>query len=359
MRWGVLATFLLTTASPAFAAEISIGGGAITLTGLIGPDDAETFKLKAQVFPGKATAILNSPGGNLLAALAIGEFVRLRGWSTYVSDECDSACALLWLGGAQRWMTPNAKIGFHAASLDGQETGLGNAVLGAYLNRIGLSREAVTYATQAGPVNITYLTPDEAKHLGIEVSVVGPEGSGHVKPPGHFASVPKAGAGQTSNPDPKAGRLQAESEASFLVRYLFANTSNNAQTLAAIYWGNIIYHGKTASVANILADKQRFFEMWPSRSYTIRSMTPARCVGDDGIIVECQVSGIVDWEASSPTKKSVGAATFEYALRPWPLGSWSIGEGGQVGLRIAAENETILSQQVVDLAPRVPAKLGK
>jgi hypothetical protein len=360
MARGVLAALLLTAGLPVYAAEITAGGTAITLNGLIGSDDAETFKVKAQLFPGKATAILNSPGGNLLAALAIGEFIRLRGWSTYVSDECDSACALIWLGGTQRLMTSDAKIGFHAASVNGQQTGSGNAVLGAYLKRIGLSDEAVIYATQAGPDNIIYLTPSEAKRVGIEVSVLGREGGGPGKPPpGQWAFVPKAATKQTQPPDAKAGLLQAENEASFLIRYLFANTSNNAQTLAAIYWGNILYHGKMTSIVDILSDKQRFFETWPTRSYTIRSMTPARCAGDDGIIVECQVSGIVDWEASSLAKKSTGAATFEYVLRPWPLGSWSVTEGGQVGLRISAEDGKFLSRQVVDLAARAPTKPGK
>jgi hypothetical protein len=360
MRRGILATFLLAAALPAHAAEIIVGGTTITLNGLIGPDDAEAFKVKAHLFPGKATATLSSPGGNLLAAFAIGEFIRLRGWNTYVSDECNSACALIWLGGAQRLMTPDAKIGFHAASVNGQETGLGNAALGAYLNRIGLSREAVIYATQAGPDNITYLTPSEAKRVGIEVSVVGPEGGGPIKAPSEqWAFASKATTKQTHASDPKAGRLQAENEASFLVRYLFADASNNARTLTAIYWGNIIYHGTMTSVVDILADKQRFFETWPARSYTIRSMAPAHCVGDDGIIVECQVSGIVDWEASSPTKKSTGAATFEYVLRPWPLGSWSTIEGGQVGLRIAAENGKVLSHHIIDSVTRAPAKPGK
>jgi hypothetical protein len=346
LKRGILAILLLTTALPSYAAEIITGRTTITLSGLIGPDDAETFKVKAGLFPGKATAILNSPGGNLLAALAVGEFIRLRGWSTYVSDECDSACALIWLGGSPRMMTTDAKIGFHAASINGQETGVGNAALGAYLNRLGLSYEAVIYATKTGPNSITYLTPGEAKRVGIQVSVVSPERDGALKPaPGQSAA-----ARQTHAPDPKAARLQAESETSFLVRYLFSNSSNNAKTLTSAYWDNPVYYGRMTSIVNILADKQRFFEMWPARSYTIRSMTPARCAGENGIIVECQVSGIVDWEASNSTKKSVGSATFEYVLSPWPLGSWSVSEGGQVGLRIAAENGKILSKQVIELA---------
>jgi ATP-dependent protease ClpP protease subunit len=348
MKRGILAILLLAGASPGCAAEITAGGSAITMSGLIGPDDAEAFKTKAQSFQGKATVILNGPGGNLLAALAIGEFVRLRGWSTYVSGECDSACALIWLGGSPRIMTPDAKVGFHGASVNGQGTGVGNAALGAYLNRIGLSYEAVRYATKAGPDDITYLTPDEAKRVGIEVRVTSAEADGPGRPAfGQLAVAPRPTARIT---DPNAARLQAEGEASFLVRYLFSNTSNNARTLASAYWDNAVYNGQMISVVDILADKQRFFETWPSRSYTIRSMTPAHCTGDGGVITECRVSGIVDWEASNTARKLVGSATFEYVLTPWPLGSWSISEGGQAGLRIAAESRKVFSSQVVELA---------
>lgn len=356
MNRALLLALFLTTAFPACGAEITADGATITLGGLIGPDDDETFKVQTRLFPGKATVVLSSPGGNLLAAFAIGEFIRLRGWSTYVSDECDSACALIWLAGAPRLMTANARIGFHSASVNGQETGLGNAALGAYLARIGMSRETTAYATKAGPHSITYLTPGDAKRIGVEVSVVAPD-SGPAA--GQPAPGPKAAARQTR--DPTAARAQAENEASFLVQYLFANTSNNAKTLTSAYWDNTMYYGKMTPVVNILADKQRFFEMWPARSYTVRSMRPAHCRGDNGIIVECHVSGIVDWEASSPARKSVGSATFEYVLTPWPLGSWSISEGGQVGLRIAAENWKVLNSQTIDLAEqgaRKPKEIG-
>jgi hypothetical protein len=39
MRWGVLAALLLATTSPAYSADITIGGSTITLSDLIGPDD--------------------------------------------------------------------------------------------------------------------------------------------------------------------------------------------------------------------------------------------------------------------------------------------------------------------------------
>jgi hypothetical protein len=112
---------LATTALPSSAAQIEVHGGtSITIDGKIEHGDFETFKVKTSPL-GKAVVVLASPGGNLLAGIQIGEMIRLRGWSTYVPSACASACALAWLGGTQRFMTPIARIGFHAASLDGQE----------------------------------------------------------------------------------------------------------------------------------------------------------------------------------------------------------------------------------------------
>jgi hypothetical protein len=48
-------------------------------------------------------------------------------------------------------MTSQAKIGFHAASLGGQEKGRGNVLVGAYMNRLGLGYGAIGWATDAAP----------------------------------------------------------------------------------------------------------------------------------------------------------------------------------------------------------------
>jgi hypothetical protein len=59
---------------------------------------------------------------------------------------------------------------------------------------------------------------------------------------------------------------------------------------------------------------------------------------------ECSVTGVVDWEAYSQTKRSVGYANFEYILRLRPPGDSSADDK----LRIASENGRVLQQQVTD-----------
>jgi hypothetical protein len=79
---------------------------------------------------------------------------------------------MAWLGGTQRFMGLDSRIGLHLASnaKSAQGTGVANALLGAYLNRVGLPYSTVVYITQSVPQSITWLSLADAKRLGIEVS---------------------------------------------------------------------------------------------------------------------------------------------------------------------------------------------
>jgi hypothetical protein len=71
-------------------------------------------------------------------------------------------------------MTPTAHIGLHQAyNSTGQADGLGNAIIGSYLTRLGLSYSAIAYATVASPQDVKWLTIDDAKRVGIQVIVLG------------------------------------------------------------------------------------------------------------------------------------------------------------------------------------------
>ncbi len=170
------ATVVLTLSVSGQAADINVYPWgqlqALSIEGEIGANDFEVFKLKATSLVGRVVVFPRGPGGNLIAALQIGEFIRLKGWGTFVYGECESACAAIWLAGVPRMMMFNARIGFHAASINGQEKGNGNALFGAYMTRLGLGYEAVSWATSASPTEIAYLTPTKAKELGIDVNVI-------------------------------------------------------------------------------------------------------------------------------------------------------------------------------------------
>src|SRR5262245_7481810 len=177
-RWiAVLALGLLVFAPQSgLSADIAVdpedaaGLAGILVRGTLNEGDAARFREKAAPLS-KALVILDGPGGNLLAGLQIGEMIRMKGFATGVVGTCASACALAWLGGTTRFMTRQSKIGFHAAAndTDGSETGVGNAVVGAYATRLGLPYTTVVYITLEGPDSMVWLTPAKANEVGIDV----------------------------------------------------------------------------------------------------------------------------------------------------------------------------------------------
>ena len=107
-----------------------------------------------------AIVFLNSPGGQLQTALNIGLVTYQHGFSTAVADGtvCTSACALAWLGGKQRFIGKDARIGFHAARVGAtlEISSVGNAMAGAYLSQVGISDfTTIAFVTQARPEAMT------------------------------------------------------------------------------------------------------------------------------------------------------------------------------------------------------------
>lgn len=146
----------------------------VTISGELQHGDDDTFKQKVFLLK-EAAVMFNSEGGSLMAGLEIGRAIRLKGFDTVVPDSmfCASACALAWLGGKTRWAGPEARIAFHAAWMlrNGrkEETGPGNALVGAYLNSLGLADDAVFFITKAAPDDAELLTFEKAEALGISV----------------------------------------------------------------------------------------------------------------------------------------------------------------------------------------------
>jgi hypothetical protein len=181
MRRNVLAVVLvasLTSAWPSHAAQLAVDDSkpqlpAIGITGAIEEADVVRFQELSAARNHALVLLEKSAGGKMAAAIEIGEMIRAKGYYTIVKDYCASACALIWLAGSKRFMIPSAHIGLHQAyNVTGQADGMGNAILGAYLTRLGLSYSAIIYATQAKPGELKWLTVDDAKRIGIPVTVV-------------------------------------------------------------------------------------------------------------------------------------------------------------------------------------------
>ena len=147
----------------------------INIKGEIVSGDENTFRAIA-ISTKKAVVVLDSPGGRLNPALEIGKMIRLKGFSTEVKNaQCTSSCALIWLAGEPRAMNNNTSIGFHSAFLKGDDgrrnpTATSNALIGAYLTRLGFSEKVILFVTTARPNDMNWLQKATADRLGVMAS---------------------------------------------------------------------------------------------------------------------------------------------------------------------------------------------
>ena len=288
--------------------------------------DIEQFRNKVATLS-KATVAFRSDGGSLLAGIRIGMLIRVKNFTTIVPDaaQCASACAVAWLGGAHRFLGAGSKVGFHAAYVQKAgattESGPGNAVLGAYLDQIGLPEDAIVYITQAAPSSMKWLNMEEAAQHGIDVALL----------PAPDAPAPSDAGSATNQEQPQtslAGR------ATGLVLALAARWSEpNAETLRALdelYMDKVFYHGKLTPRQAVLSEKRRFAERWPQRSYKVRPRSvTASCNAATEV---CRVQGIMDRELANPATntKSRDETAFDY----------SIARSGEA-LKITAETSSV------------------
>lgn len=151
-----------------------LGLDMISIKGPIVRGDAAVF-FQVTSDSNRTIVHLNSEGGLVNDALAIGREIRRRNFATSVfpNNLCASACALIWLAGAHRYAEDGSAIGFHASYIEKDgvmlESGVVNALVGAYVSQLGLSDQIVAYVTSAPPKGMLWLTRDDAARLGLAI----------------------------------------------------------------------------------------------------------------------------------------------------------------------------------------------
>lgn len=274
---------------------------------------------------------LASRGGNLFAAVRIGEVIREKRFTTVVPDKetCASACALIWLAGAKRYAWNTARIGFHGAFDKNtlQLSGPGNAVVGAYLNKLGLSYEAMIYMTAASPTDMTWLHSADAKRLGIAADVL-----------------------DDLNPDASISIIDQDDDAklrseavTFVMNFFNQWNTLPAEKLMTVlatqYSGSVEYNGAQKTAGEILLEERGTLRRWPIRLYQLRSETmTTNCVAR---AVECLSTGVVDWTAKSPERSASVSGSSRFSLY---LG------------KVSPERFVIMQQSIVVLDRRTDTK---
>jgi hypothetical protein len=177
MKALLLASSMLAMVSAANAADITAtryqNDWNVKVTGEIKPGDDKKFHRVTNQLSGTVIVELNSPGGDVAVGLNIGEEIAAQLFETAVMDRCASVCGLMWLAGYHRMVKEDAHLGFHAAYnySDGSVSPNANAVIGAYLNRLGFSYHTIDFLTRTSPDSMQWLTSDLAMKYGIDAWV--------------------------------------------------------------------------------------------------------------------------------------------------------------------------------------------
>ena len=168
----------------------------------------------------------------------------------------------------------------------------GNALVGAYLNQIGLSESAIFYVTQAPPTSMTLLTLADAKRFGIHVSMID--------------------LGDTASREPSSAPVQPNGTARLrdwsrqfifaLYHQMSASNDTALATLSGIYAETVSYFGTDMPREQVIDREMQFLNRWPVRQY--KPKDGQVFVTCEVAALVCSVSGVLQFDATQHGAKS-------------------------------------------------------
>jgi hypothetical protein len=166
-----------------------IGGGRLMASGTITPGVSQSFAAETERHSEYIrTVVLNSPGGSVTDALAMGRLIREKRLATEVEagKYCVSSCPLVFAGGVDRRAGEKATIGVH------QMTAMRSAANGPprdamsvaqnisarcqrYLGDMGISLQVWVHAMETPHDMLFVFKTDELKSLNlVTIAAVAP-----------------------------------------------------------------------------------------------------------------------------------------------------------------------------------------
>ncbi|MCA6115939.1 hypothetical protein J6524_13705 [Bradyrhizobium sp. WSM 1738] len=157
-----------------------VGGGKLMATGTITPGISEAFAAEvAKRGDYIKTVVLNSPGGSVADALAMGRLIRERNFATEIEagKYCASSCPLVFAGGVERRLGDKATVGVHQVAAIGSAVGLPrddmnvaqniSARCQRYLADMGVNLQVWVHAMETPHDKLFVFKPDELKSLNL------------------------------------------------------------------------------------------------------------------------------------------------------------------------------------------------
>jgi hypothetical protein len=143
-------------------------GTELEMVGEINAESAAHISRMLQQNPRVTVLQLTSEGGTTGAGFALAKQVHDRALTTYVPSMCVSACTLVFMAGRERYMAPDARLGFHQAIYIPQSTSSpagdatkSNEAMKAFLLSQGVAPGFVDHALSTPHESVWLPTTDE------------------------------------------------------------------------------------------------------------------------------------------------------------------------------------------------------
>jgi hypothetical protein len=141
--------------------------------------------------------------------------------------------------------------------------------------------------------------------------------------PGDIAAPELAAPPEAARPPVQAAwesdrkTLSAQAAQALAAEYLDLWSAPNRLTLAAassFYGSTVKFHGRERTIGSVLAEKRRFAERWPQRTYQYRPETTMVACESDG--ARCTVWAVFDFSAASSGRgqRSLGIGEHEIVV---------------------------------------------
>ncbi len=167
------------SSSSCWRAPAELGQAELILAqGQIERQSSDLLAQFASELPRGTTVVFQSMGGDLLGGLRLGQLIRARGFNTYLparlegsestlkdtkwQGKCISSCAYSFLGGLERKVQSGGQYGVHQFrgldnGLDPVQTQKISAILGKYMDAMGVSRLLLDQALMTDPGKVMFV----------------------------------------------------------------------------------------------------------------------------------------------------------------------------------------------------------
>ena len=179
----ILAIVLCWWVGVANAAEMRVqtieGQRYLVVKGSIDQGDDQRLRRTIEGSGGEFDAVtLDSPGGRLIAGMALGRAIRQSKLATHVhgSHVCASACTFVLAGGVVRTAAPSARVGVHLATMSRSDEYI-SALRSALLNRDLTLDDRIRVVVEVNEELATRASFEQARYLqemGISLNLLIP-----------------------------------------------------------------------------------------------------------------------------------------------------------------------------------------